>query len=136
MNFKEKLDSLVKVMVEFSDPTGVNVEWYESIDYWENFMWSMVRNHNYTEGESVNIKENVETLKASVIDLSDEDSLKRFRSAGSIPSYMNRGLWKLKQFMDSEDYTHVFIYGIGELDNSQIEEFKIWLNERISDSHI
>lgn len=132
MNFKDKLDSLVEVMVEFSEPSGSNIEWYESIDYWNRYTWSMVRNYHYAKGESPIIKENVEVLKAKVIEIKTEEALKRFREAGSQPSYSNIGLWKLKEFMESGQYTHVFILGIGELDDKQVLEFKDWLDERLA----
>ena len=130
MDFKEKLDSLVKVMVEFSDPDRINIEWYESVKYWQEYQWSMVMNHTFKEGEEVYIEKGVETLKASVIDLTDPKSLERFRAAGSNPTYHNIGLWRLKEFIDGGNYTHIFIYGIGELDSRQMEEFKEWLEEK------
>ncbi len=132
MNFKEKLDSLVKPMAEFSEPSGNDVEWYQSVDYWNRYMWSMVRNYHYAEGESPIIKENVDALQSRIIDLSSENELKRFRAQGSNPSYTNIGLWKIKEFLDKGDYTHIFVYGIGELDEEQAKEFKEWIDERLS----
>lgn len=131
MEFKEKLESLTKKMVEVSDPKGINIEWYESVSFWNDYLWSMVRNYDYSSGESVAIRKNVDTLKARVLDLSDEASLKRFRDAGSRLSCFNIGLWKLKEFLDGGDYTHVFIEGIGELDAAQIAELKEWLADKV-----
>lgn len=130
MNFKEKLDSLVRSMVEVSEPSRSDIEWYPSLDYFNRYMWSMVRNYHYKEGERPIIEENVDALMSRVLDL-DEVSLERFRSRGSNPSLTNIGLWKLKEFIDSSNYTHVFVGEIGELDETQVLEFKEWLDERV-----
>lgn len=132
MSLKEKLDKTVKTMVEFSDPNGINIEWYEDVDTFNRYQWSMVRNHDYRDGKKVIIKEGVETLRASILDFSDERGLELFRNAGSKPSYMNTGLWKLKNIIDSGKYTHVFIYGIGELNEAEVKEFTEWLNDRVN----
>lgn len=130
MNFKEKLDSLVRPMVEVSEPSRNDIEWYPSLDYFNRYMWSMVRNYHYKKGEKPIIEENVDAMMSRVLEL-DDVSLQRFRDRGSNPSYTNIGLWKLKEFMDSGNYTHVFVGGIGELDDEQVVEFKEWLDERL-----
>lgn len=131
MSLAEKLDNTVKTMVEFSDPDGINIEWYEDRETFHRYQWSMVRNHDYRKGREIKVTEGVETLLASILDLRDEKALKIFRDTGSKPSYMNTGLWKLKKIIDSGEYSHIFVYGIGELDEEETKEFIEWISKRV-----
>jgi len=122
MDFRDTLDNLTKVKIEVSDLKDLNVEWYDDLSEWDNCMWSWVfRRKPYK------VRENILTIKASILDLGDESSLKRFRDTGSKPTYHYISLEKLKLFLDSGRYTHVFIFGIGELSKVQTAELHEWI---------
>ncbi len=85
---------------------------------WQDCIWSWV-----SKREPYKTRENIPTIKASVLEL-DDASLKLFKAGGGKPTYHYLSLEKLKYYLDNDQYTHVFIYTIGELDNNQILELK------------
>jgi len=125
MNFVDMLENFSKVKIEVSDLRNLNVEWYDDLNEWDNCMWSWVFRR-----EPYKVKEDVLTIKASILDLSDKQSLKRFRKAGSKPTYHFISLEKLLYFMNNSKYTHIFIYEIGELNQAQISILHDWIVQK------
>jgi len=126
MDFKDMLENLTKVKIEISDLDNLNVEWYDDLQQWNNCIWSWVNKR-----EPYKTRENILTIKASILEIEDEVTLKRFRDAGSKPTYHYISLEKLKYFMDAGNYTHVFIYGIGELNKDQVAELQEWISRKL-----
>lgn len=126
MTLIKKLDSLVKVKMEISDLNDLNTEWYDNLEEWQNCIWSWVN-----KLEPYKTRNNVLTLKASILEIRDEKSLKRFRDFGSKPTYHYISLEKIRDYMDNSSYTHIFIYGIGELNNEEIKDFYFWLSMKL-----
>jgi len=126
MDLKDMLENLTDVQIEISDLDNLNVEWYEDFEEWNNCIWSWVNKR-----EPYKTRENILTMKASILEIKDEITLKRFRDAGSRPTYHHISLEKLKYFIDGGNYTHVFIYGIGELSENQVAELHKWISVKL-----
>jgi len=125
MTFEEQLNQLTKIQIEIADLDELNVEWYTNLAEWQNCIWSWV-----SKREPYKTRENIPTIKASVLEF-DETSLKLFKAGGGKPTYHYLSLEKLKYYLDNNEYTHVFIYTIGELDKDQIADLKKWLTSKL-----
>lgn len=126
MDFKEKLDSLVRVNIEVSDLREINVEVYSSISSWQNHMYTFVNAR-----EPYKIREDVQTLGISILEIRDPESLEKFRSSGSRTTFYDVSLDRIKKRLDEGSYTHLFVESIGELDEAQISALKEWLSEKL-----
>ena len=126
MNFRIELEHLTKLKLEISDLKNLNIEWYDDLTEWKNCIWSWVN-----KLEPYKTRESIATLKASILELEDNVTLQRFRDAGSKPTYHYISLEKLKYFLDKGNYTHIFLFGIGELDKKQVLELHLWIKEKL-----
>ena len=126
MDFKEKLDSLVRVNIEVSDLKEINVEVYGSIASWQNHMYTFINAR-----EPYKIREGVQTLGISILEIRDPKSLAKFRARGSRTTFYDVSLARIKKRLDEGSYTHLFVESIGELDESQVTALKEWLSEKL-----
>jgi hypothetical protein len=125
MSFRDDLDRLAVKVVQVKDLTNGTTEWFESVDDWKNQLWTLVN-----ELRPHSIEEDVDGIRGSVLDLSDEKSLVRFRSYGSRSTLYFMSLERLGYLLENTRFTHVFIKGIGELTDSQIMELREWIGEK------
>lgn len=130
MGFKDKLDEMVRTNIEVSDLNRINVEVYSSIDNWKNHMYTFVN-----EREPYQIRENVKTISVSMLNIDDEDSIKRFRDKGSKTTFYEISLDSIKRRLDKGSYSHIFVEKIGELNESQVAELKEWIEEKLSEEN-
>lgn len=126
MDLKQKLDEMVRINIEVSDLNRVNVEVYSSVDNWKNHMYTFVN-----QQEPYKIRENVETVGISFLEIRDAESLDRFRKNGSITTFYDMSLETIARRLDEKSYTHVFLENIGELDEGQIAELSEWVNAKL-----
>lgn len=118
-------DKMIRLSTEVSDTKCINTEWYESLDYWNNYLWTLVNKQ-----EPYKVKENVPTISARVVELSDDKD--HFDKNIDDPSCFHISLEKLYYLLTETSYTYVFLEGVGKLDYENLEELKVWLKEKIS----
>lgn len=126
MDLKQKLDKMVRINIEVSDLNRVNVEVYSSVENWKNHMYTFVN-----QQEPHQIRENVQTIGISFLELDDEVSLKRFRKNGSATTFYDMSLETIARRLGEGSYTHVFLENIGELDEIQVRELAEWVDEKL-----
>lgn len=116
---KIDFDNMVRLSTEVSDIRDINTEWYESLDYWNDYLWTLVNKQ-----EPYKVRENIPTISARVIEQLDDKEIKD-------PSCFHISLEKLYYLLTETPYTSVYLEEVGKLDKENIENLKNWLKEKV-----